>query len=180
MSTLIDKSYFVYEINLPDGQYSDVTNYIVRYEREVLISLLGQELYALVAASSAGSGRLYDLINGKTYTVSYNGRDQQVKWDGLKNTNKVSLIAYYVYYQYQRNKATYASGSGEVKPKHENGYNADLSMKVMEAWHRMRELYGYVDQDTLYPSAYNFLYENSTDYPEWVFSEIGNINAFDL
>lgn len=181
MADLISVDYFNYEINLPaSGPYSDIVNFITRYEKEILVSLLGYELYKLVAASTATSGRLFDLINGVEYTVSTNGRDQLIKWNGLKNSDKISLIAYYVYYKYQQQKATMPGGSGEMKPKSENGVNADLSMKVMDAWYRMRELYGYSGQDLICPSAYNFLTENASTYPEWIFTEIGNVNAFDL
>jgi hypothetical protein len=181
MANLIDTTYFVYDCDLPTGSaYSDVTNFITRYEKEILTDLLGYELYTLVAASTELSGRLYDLINGKEYTKQYNGRDQKVKWNGLKNTDKISLIAYYVYYRYQLAKATLPGGSGELKPKVENGVNAELANKVMDAWHRMRELYGYEGQDILAPSAYNFLTKYATTYPEWVFTEIGKVNGFDL
>jgi hypothetical protein len=177
---LIDRTYFNYEINLPVNSNSDLSNFIDRFEPEILKSLLGYELYTLVAASTDTSGRLYDLINGKEYTVSYNGRDQKVKWNGLINTDKVSLAAYYVYYQYQRCKATLPGASGEVKLRHENSFNADLHVKIMDAWGRMRELYGYPGQFELEPSAYNFLTENEADYPEWIFTELGSVNAFDL
>ena len=181
MADLIDTTYFSYEITLPTGSaYSDVPGYITRYEKEVLTELLGYELYKLVADSSAGSGRLADLINGKEYTISLNGRNQMIKWNGLKNTDKISPIAYYVYYKYKQSKASLSSGAGEVKPKSENGNIADMSMKAMEAWYRMRELYGYEGQDEWQPSAYNFLKANEATYPEWLFTEIGKVNAFDL
>jgi hypothetical protein len=177
---LIDRNYFNFEINLPVNANSDLSNYIDRFEPEILKSLLGYELYTLVAASTDTSGRLYDLINGKEYTVAYNGRDQKVKWEGLVNADHKSLIAYYVYYQFQRCKATLPGASGEVKLKHESSFNADLHMKIMDAWSRMRELYGYAGQSELQPSAYNFLMANESDYPEWIFTEIGSMNAFDI
>lgn len=181
MADLIDITYFGFEITLPTGSaYSDVPAFITRYEKEVLAELLGYELYKLVAASSETSGRLYDLINGKEYTIKLNGRDQIIKWNGLKNAAKISLIAYYVYYKYKQAKASLSSGTGEVKPKTENGAIAEMSMKAMEAWYRMRELYGYVGQEDWKPSAYNFLKQYETTYPEWLFTEIGKVNAFDL
>lgn len=178
--SLIDRKYFDFEINLPVNFNSDLSNFIDRFEPEILKSLLGYELYSLVTANTDTSGRLYDLINGKEYTVSYNGRDQKIKWNGLINSDYISLIAYYVYYQYQRCKATLPGASGEVKLRHENSFNADLHVKVMDAWSRMRELYGYVGQSELEPSAYNFLKKNEATYPEWLFTEIGSLNAFDL
>lgn len=181
MANLIDTTYFVYDCNLPTGSaYSDVTNYIARYEPEILTELLGYELAKLVIASTDTSGRLYELINGKEYTITYNGRDQIVKWNGLKNASKISLIAYYVYYRYQVAMASMPAGIGEQKPTIENGVSISLSMKAMDAWSRMRELYGYDGQDELSPSAYNFLTKYATTYPEWVFTEIGKVNAFDL
>jgi hypothetical protein len=180
MANLIDKTYFVYEVELPGGQYSEVLNYITRYEKEILQKLLGYELWKEVSTSVATSGHIYDLINGKEYTISLNGRDQLLKWNGLKNTDKISLIAYYVYYMYQEAKSSITTPSGPVVTKNENSVRANLSEKITDIWSRLRELYGYEGQDEVEPSAYNFLHENEADYPEWIFTDIGHVNAFDL
>jgi hypothetical protein len=41
-------------------------------------------------------------------------------------------------------------------------------------------LYGYYGQIEIFPSCYNFLKEHEDDYPELLFSPIGQINTFDL
>lgn len=177
---LIDKTYFRFDVSIPDGQFSDVENWIDRYEKEILTQLLGYELYKLVSTTTDKRGRLYDLLNGKEYPVSFNGRDQLVKWNGLINEDKVSLIAYYVFYQYYRHRTTLPSMTGRISPKLDNSEPATMAVMIGEAWSRLRELYGYSGQDELAPSAYNFLLANVDDYPELIFTELGSVNAFDL
>jgi hypothetical protein len=64
--------------------------------------------------------------------------------------------------------------------------------KMIAAWERMRELYGvipaqykgrFVSPTSVYncdPSAYNFLFANIDDYPDWIFTPQWNINAFGI
>jgi hypothetical protein len=176
---LITTEYFVKDISLPTGTYSNVENEIEKYEKEVVYSLFGYELGKLVLAYGAGSPqRIKDIVEGKEYTVAYNSRDQLIKWGGLKNAEKISLIAYYVYYWSQRNNVTLTANVGEVKPKQENSMNAALNQKIANSWNRLYKLYGFQGQSILEPSAYNFLNEYKDDYPEWIFTEIGQINMF--
>lgn len=174
--SLIDKTYFVKDINIPDSDYSDLTNYITRYEKEILIKLLGYELATLVLAYNVSTSpqRIKDIVEGKEYTIG----EYTVKWNGLKNTDLVSLIAYYVFYWWARNNATFTGTTGEMYSKGENALNAELSQRISNAWLRMEDL----AQSTEYPyhSLYMFLSENESDYPEWVFTPIGNVNGFDL
>jgi len=99
---LIDSTYFINDINLNIGVYSDLTQYIDRFEKEVLIGLLGYTLYSeMMAAYALLPGtplptKWDRLING--YTYGYNG--VTIRWNGLINSDKVSFIAYYVYCQY--------------------------------------------------------------------------------
>jgi len=176
--SLIDKTYFVQEINIPDSDYSGLTATIVKYEREILTKLLGYELYTLVAAYNVSTSpqRIKDIVEGKEYTVG----DYTIKWNGLANTELESLIAYYVFYWYLRNKTTVTSVLGEVRPNVENSVNASPVQRLSGAWHRLMDLYGYAGQDSLIPSAYNFLSEHQSDYTEWVFTDIGSVNGFDL
>ena len=172
---LIDKTYFVKDINIPDSDYSDLDNYISRYEKEILIKLLGYELWKLVDAYSDGdTGAIADLVEGKEYTIG----DYTVKWNGLINDDLVSLISYYVFYWWARNNATFTGTTGEMTSVGENAQKAILSQRINNAWSRMEEL----AQSTEYPyqSLYTFLTENKSDYPTWVFTALGNVNGFDL
>lgn len=178
----IDTSYFVHDINVPTGSNLVATNtlttLISTYEPKVLKELLGYELYALTLTES--STRMTRLIEGYEYTISYNGRDQKVKWNGLKNSEKISLIAYYVYYWYKRINNVHTANVGTVKPDQENSMIASPNQQIGNAWYQMRELYGYCGQSELAPSAYNFLKKYESDYPEWIFKDIGEINMFGL
>lgn len=179
--SLINTSYFIKDISLPVGVNSNLTNEIKKYEPEILKQLLGYELWKLVAAYGDSSPqRIKDIVEGKEYDVSYNGRDQTIKWNGLKNTELISLIAYYVYYWVRRNSITQTSGLGELKSKVENSIIADANQKACSAWYRMKQLYGFIGQTNLEPSAYNFLIKYEDDYPEWIFNEIGQINMFGI
>ena len=89
--SIINTSYFVKDISIPVGSLSNLDNEIVKYEPEVLTMLLGYELYKLTLSET--SQRMTDLLTGKEYTVSYNGRNQLIKWNGFSNTELISLIA---------------------------------------------------------------------------------------
>ena len=176
--SLIDKTYFNQEINIPDSDYKGLSAIITRYEKEVLISLFGYALWKLINAynESASSQRIKDIVEGKEYTAS----GETIKWNGLQNTDKVSLIAYYVFYWYLRNATTRTSTLGEVGSKMENATTASPVQRLSGAWQRLRELYGFASQDSLIASAYNFMTEHESDYDEWVFTDIGTVNSFDL
>jgi len=177
--SLIDSTYFVYDINLPAGTYSELANVIARYEPEILKRLLGYELYKDMVANPSDA-RWVAFISGVEYTVDYDGRDQIIKWNGLINNDKISLIAYYVYYWYLRNQASITNNVGEIKPSQENSFNAESVAKAMNAYTRLIDLYGCAGQSELIPSAYNFLNENEDTYPEWVFKSLGKVNSHDL
>lgn len=176
--SLIDKTYFTKEINIPDSTYNDLTLSIARYEKEILIRLLGYELWKLVDAYDADTSpqRIIDLVVGVEYDVD----DNTIKWNGLVNSDLVSLIAYYVFWQYQRNNQTFTTHTGEAKTKKENAEPIGAAQRMSFAWYKCREFYGGNGDDSLVPSAYNFLTEHESDYDEWVFTDLGDSNMFDL
>jgi len=176
--SLIDKTYFVHDINIPDDDYEALAPIITRYEKEILISLFGYALWKLINAYNSGTSpqRIKDIVEGKEYTVS----GETIKWNGLQNTDKISLIAYYVFYWYLRNETTRTSTLGEVGSKNENAIPASPAQRLSGAWHRLRELYGFASQDSLIASAYNFMTEHESNYDEWVFTDIGTVNSFDV
>lgn len=175
---LIDKTYFVFDINIPDSDYNNLDAYITRYEKEIVYKLFGYELGELVLAYNASSEqRIKDIVEGKEYTLS---DGTKIKWNGLANDDKISLIAYYVYYWYQKNNSTTLQGIGNVKLKGENSDNARAGIKISTAWSRLKMLYGDYCQSEYIPSAYNFLINFEDIYPEWEFEELGDVNNFDL
>ena len=176
--SLIDNTYFVRDINLPAGVYNTITESIARYERDILIQLLGYDLYKLIAAydSSTSSQRIKDLVEGKEYTEG----DYTVKWNGLKNTEKVSLLAYYVYIQYIKDHAIDFQNAGATASTSENGVNVGPGVLIQKASYSLAELSGYIGQDMYYPSLYNFMSKHETDYPEWLFNEYKPLNMLGI
>ena len=204
----IDNTYFVGEIEIPNksGPISNataITQAINQYEKEILISLLGYKLYSLLMADLGEDGKpqtqpFIDLINGAEFEHTFAGQTMTLKWNGLVNAEKQSLIAYYVYYKYVEREVTHMSGIGNILPGSEKGGRVSSVNKMVNAWDRMRELYGkfspelrryyerfnshsglyYIHDDQ--PSAYNFLFANKESYPDWRFTPIWGINAFGI
>jgi len=94
--SLIDKTYFVGELNIPNTNKPDVeerlTWFIEKHERPFLEQLLGVKLYqAFVNGLIAPTvdQRWTDLIQGKVYT---NRAGQQARWKGLVPSADHSLI----------------------------------------------------------------------------------------
>ena len=199
----IDNTYFVGEIAIPNqtGTISNataITQAIGQYEKEILISLLGYKLYSLLIADlSEGEpqSQIYkDLVNGAEFEI--NGI--LLKWNGLKNSDKQSLIAYYTYYKMIERETVHNSGIGAILAKGEKGNRVSPVNKMINAWDRMRELYGklppqtkryyenYISCVAMYyphdfnPSAYNYLLSNKESFPDWRFTPICGINIFGI
>jgi len=167
--SLIDSTYFTLDTNIPDSDFSNLTEHITRYEKEILIKLFGYELYLLVAAyvNPGSTQAIIDLVEGVEYTVS----GVLKKWNGLVNSDKKSLISYYVYYWWVRNHSASLNDTGVMQLHSENATPAKQTYKMVTAWREMFELYY---------DCIDFLNENSDDYPAWVVSEIENLNQFDI
>jgi hypothetical protein len=194
---MIDTSYFIQDISIPnlDKVTNSITTAISRYEKEILINLLGYELYNEFVTELAGSPaqKWLDLRDGADFELEFNGRTYSLHWNGLVNDDKVSLISYYVYYKYRENNITVTTGVGEARGKAENSVIVDDIPKMVNAWNSMVDLYGYIPKVYHYTwtmdylraytpiaSAYNFLWANRVDYPTWVFEPIAYKNRFDL
>ncbi len=177
--SLLDATYFEKnDCKIPQGTYNSLTDAIARYERDILIQILGYDLYKLVAAyaNPESTQRIIDIVEGKEYTVG----DYTVKWNGLLNTDKVSLLAYYVYIQYLKDKTLTFENVGAVASTVENGVTISPAQLIQRASSRMRELVGYAGQDIYAPSLFNFLANYESTYTEWIFNDIKLENAFDL
>lgn len=201
--SFITSSYFIGEIAIPNASSeSSLTAAIAQYEKELLISLLGYKLYSLLIADLDMSGdaqtqKYIDLVEGKEFTHIYKGDEYTIKWEGLTNTVFQSPIAYYVFYKFVERDVTRLYGSGVSMATVGEGWQRVSPVnKLINAWERMRELYGrmpaqYNDSGPLRgtnlnntydlsPSSYNFLVANKDDYPDWIFTPIRNINAFNI
>lgn len=172
--SLIDSTYFRNDISLPVGTYSDIQQYIDKYEKEVLVNLLGYTNYTEMVAAYVESIKETNpvalpekwdrLINGCTF--SYNG--YTVKWNGLINTEKESFIAYYVYCQYVKSHQTQITQTGGVQAKNENSTVVDGVAKYVDSWNKFVGLYGYLTQPLmgLSCSCLLFLQTFESDYSD--------------
>jgi hypothetical protein len=168
--SLIDETYFVFEVDLPASNYSDLSGFIARLEPEVLIKALGYELAKQVIAynSQTTTAPIKSLVEGGEFV---NSEGNMQKWNGFINTIKKSIIAYYVYYYYRRAKVTYTTRMGEKKGKGENSVDAEIGMKVMRAWNLMLKELETMDEYIKTIPALSDIYKPS---------RFGTVNAFDL
>ena len=197
--SLIDSTYFTGEILITNKSAIsvDLTQAITQYEKEILISLLGYELYKLVTENQ-NDEPYKSLIEGAEFELTFNGITQTLKWEGLKNSIKESLIAYYVYYKYQERNYIQNTGVGTVQASAENSELVSPYSKMVNAWNKMIELYGWFPNYwfistqsnilqptgvTVYdnnPSAFNYISANIEDFPQWIFKPLRTINAFGI
>jgi len=202
--SFIDSTYFVGEINIPDAANDTaLVQAIPQYEKEILISLLGYKLYSLLQADLVlgvpQTQKYIDLVQGKEFTHAYNDYDYTIKWEGLQNTLKSSLLSYYVFYKYVERDVTRLYGTGvSIANTKEGWQRVSPESLLINAWNRMRQLYGTIPPEyksyynkpilgteipgpfDIDPSAYNFLLTNIADYPDWVFTPLWNINKFGI
>lgn len=193
MAQLIDTTYFFGEISLPgaslSGDFADIDDYIAQYEKEALIDLLGYTLYKELKAEIDSDPQTYTekwdrLVNGYEYEVEYSGDTHTIRWNGLVNTEKISLLAYYIYYHYVRFHVTHTSNFGELLQKAENASKISPSQRLVNAWNQFIELRGLVSDAKVNPTAYNFLNEYEEDptygYDTWLFKMMGYTNTFGI
>ena len=178
--SLIDSTYFTGLISIPTSKYADdIQTYIDRYEEKVLTDLLGYTLYYQFIEGLEEpviDQKWLDLRDGKTYEVD----GKLVKWNGLINEAKESLISYYIFWNYKTENHTITTNVGGVDLKSENSTRVVETQKLTQVWAKMLSLYGKHTDSDLKPTALNFLNEFESDYPDWEFSLKGNINYFDI
>ena len=181
MDNLIDKSYFIREIALPEQRFGDgMDGDIKRYQPEILKMLLGQTLYDDLVANTSDA-KWQALITGYDYTVDYGGDTINVSWKGLQNSEKISLISDYVFCKTVSDHETTTTNVGVVVANVENSNKISATVRTSRAWNRMRELYGYSGQSKLIASAYNFLrYNGEYDFDNWIFTELEQQNIWGI
>lgn len=158
MANLIDKDYFVGEINIPDTDKTGVAErldfFITKYEEDLLRKLLGNALYkafkdGIAVAEDQIEQKWKDVRDGKDFT-DYAERAQY--WIGLKSaTKKQSPIANYVYYWWLRDRVSQSTAVGEVQSKSESGEKVSPATKMCRAWNEMvkwaKDLFLFLDSN---------------------------------
>lgn len=172
--SLIDVSYFIRDINIPNvtnpATLEKINSFIAKYEKECLINLFGYSIYKEIIEGT--TARSVALKTGEEFTSVYGELKQ---WDGLVNSDKNSLIAYYVYFYIQRSNASVTTGVAVKVPKSEAATTVTPYAKMIEAWNN------YIDSCTL---MYYYLVSKASDFPDLdyckVESNLEKINMFGL
>jgi hypothetical protein len=162
---LIDSTYFVGELNIPNTDQPAVLNalnfFIERYEVEFLRQTLGILLYQdfMTALGQNPTTGVYANVSGGVasgavsalYTQLLNGCDfvgldtYEHHWVGFTSasidgyTSPRSPIANYVYYWFMRDRIIQNTGIGFMLPKPENGITMSPKSKMVLVWNDMSD-----------------------------------------
>ena len=179
--SLIDYTYFIGEINVPNvSQQTDVlsklNHFIGKYEKDILIKLLGYTLYKAFTSGLedvSPAQKWLDIRDGKEYQITKDGKEYTVKWNGLINSDKQSLIANYVYYHIILDELTFNTGLGIASPNQENADKSLAFNKMSSAFNGFVDLYGNKASNQYGSDAFisgykyenrPFRYDNPDDY----------------
>ena len=157
--------------------------YIDVYEKEILIRLLGYTLYkefTEALATGTPDQKWIDLRDGVEYTVTVDQVDYTVKWNGLQNAEKISLITDWVYFNWLRQNNEQLTGLGVSSANKENATDFDSNFKKVQSHNRCAELSGNECNEKLEPTLYNYLSNNEDLYSNWVFKELEKINVLGI
>lgn len=171
---LIDRTYFVGELNIPNTDQLAVSSltdlFIEKYEERFLKTALGYSLYKAFKAGLQEmtiAQKWIDLRDGVEY-VSLSGKT--IFYRGLISqpsilvpppsapSDKQSPIANYVYYWFIINSHTQTSSMGEKKSQTENAVSISPNNKLVRAWNEMHQWVG---------ELICFLNTKSSTYSEW-------------
>ena len=193
---LIDTLYFKTTIKFPSDDVSIINAYAEQSEKDYLIKCLGYTLYKEFIegiAETSPAQKWIDLRDGKEYEVVANGEIHTVKWNGLINDDKISLLSYFTYFFLSRYMSKTATLNGTVANEQENGNLVSAKNLQVNAWNDAIDLYGndiynkfqisselVTTENILKPTLYNFIYHandliNGT-YAKWQFKELEKIN----
>jgi len=140
----------------------DLNQVIIDVEIEILSKLLGDDLYLLLIADLDGNyapqtQKYKDLVNGKEYKRA----GYTVNYQGIKR-----MLRYFVYSEWLKTgRISNVSGGTviETKDKSESLSRFEIRAEANRAYNKGM---------TLYLKAYDFLYNNSVDYPTWEYKDI--------
>ena len=197
---------------------SELNRFISQYEREVLIKLLGYNLYKEFSEQfdvdgdgqwtikPASDQKWKDLLNGKEYTidsVTYNFRGL-IFSEGLGNSLiNISLLSYYVFYNFLSNDVDTYSSVGVQSELAKNADRVSAIPRAVKAWDKFYQLsvgtyntpmyitnasgmngidwFGCDDGErSLFEFINDINLETPDTYADWKPQRINNINQFGI
>lgn len=187
---LIDKTYFVGELNIPNTGNAAILErlnfFIAKYEVEFLKKVFGTALYNAYATGivvTPTPDQIWvDLRDGKEYLLN----SDNYNWFGLRNeTTKQSPIANYVYYWWLRSDTTPKPDDGEEA----KAYYERRNQSMIRAWNELSTwLLGERRHGYFYASGLlGFLNSNRLVYEDWkdftgykLYRDFAPINSMNL
>lgn len=177
--------------NLDKDTTAFENNYMAVYEKEILIKLLGYPLYKEMIDNynTSVDDKWKHLVEGADFIVTIGGTDYTMHWNGLINTEKISLISYYVWYNYTQQNYQQLTGLGVGSQTPENATVIHPNEKLVWSWNESRKLAGLYDypmigQEMTYNSVeltlFNFLVHNTDDYTNWLYSPMLEMNVLGI
>lgn len=152
---IVDLNDFVGEIKLPKTSFSDIDKYIEQCEEDVLINLLGAELYGLFKADLTTSEPQIPQTDRfiKLFNPFYIDKDDLIVCSkGMKK-----MLAQFIYFEFIRDLQYEQTASGTMKTNSELGIHAE----------------GLSNEVAIYNKAVNnvhaiqwYIYENKENYQE--------------
>jgi hypothetical protein len=185
MILITDISFFegaleIANINETGGPAAQVNDYIRQHEPKLLTDVLGYELYGALQASlfsGLPDDNFQRLMFGDTYTL----HTHLHRWNGLIDTSidpyafgsintgyKRSFIANYIYWHWQRDHATFSTGTGEKTIAPTGTVAVSPATKMRSAWNEMsgwiQELWTYLRLNTVLFPDWHVSYRTELDY----------------
>lgn len=178
-----------------------LTDTITEVEKNLLIGALGLTLYDLLQTAlidiDSADARFQTLVKGGDYVLN----SKTYRWEGLNSPK--SLICYAIFYEFLSQNSSFYNSIGVTKPNSENASNVSPNYKLATAWQIFLRKYqeGYLVEPVFYRklgvtfidycgekeqpirSLFQFLNDNSSDYPEWEVSDFlvyEDVNSFGL
>lgn len=171
---LIDTTYFNTDmaIALPEMS-SKITAYINKYEPEILEKILGYDLKKAFTDALAGTPdqKWEDLRDGIEY--QYDGI--YYNWPGFINSEKISLIANYVFYKFTCSGFYSITSSGIWLNNSENSKHMDLRNYQVSIYNDMVDMIAKLNHFILVKNE-----EDDTTYPNYYPETINKINIFNI
>jgi hypothetical protein len=181
MINLIDKDDFSIPYQVVAGSTALETrldDIITQYQRAYLIDILGDEEYNKFENDFSGgvpqSQEWIDFLDGATYTKeSVSGITLTINYLGIK-----PVLAKLIYKDYQHATITKVFTNGKAQVNRADATQMFPDSLIVEAYNlAIDEIW---NGSEYAPTVYNFLEENETDYPDWVFKKINKINRIGI
>lgn len=159
MTNLVVYTDFIGDVDLPnlDKDVSGFNTFVTKFQKEILIKLLGYDLYLAFVA-----GLLEEPIKAK-WTDLKNGSTYQIDSVNKQNPGVKDIVLYYIYCKWLSTHFEQLTGLGVIQSNSDNATIISPENKITTGWNNMLNYYYMV---------YNFISEKESDYPNWDFTTL--------